>query len=323
MKYSALGIGLGIIAVSVLVLGSFFVGFIPSAKAVNVTDTATIDIEIAGLTLIDMNPAEFAWNAIDPGTEGERKQAQVENIGSTNFTYVWFNVTQPTDRPFGTGSNDSYDAANMVWISTEDDDDYYAVDRLEFNETRSLVYLTDPDGSIPPNGTNYTYGRFRNTSYEYFWFYDKTNGDCDGATFYVGDVAHSQGITGSIDFSSCSGALTDDPGTTCRSGALTASAVSDWCYSDINVGGRNYTLAVQNSTNAYRVRWFHWNIEAPGGVDWGEGDELHNDRFSEIVVYPGNSTVADLVVYVPYGVAKGQLTQGTLTVIARSDPEAR
>lgn len=317
MKYSVLGIALGILAVSILVMGSFFVGFAPSVAAVNVTDTAKIDILVGTLTLIDMNPAEFSWSGVDPGTDTARKQVQIENIGSTNFTWIWFNVTQPTDRPFATGLNASYVASNMLWISKEDADTYYAVDRLEFNETRSLIYLTDPDGTIPPNSSKFAYGRFRNTSMEYFWFYDYSAGTCGALS--VGDVAHSQGETGSIDFSACDSGLTGTPGTNCRDGPTTESSIAGWCYADVNIGGENYTVAVQNSTDGYRVRWFHWNVEAPGGLDYGEGSSFHNDYFSSsLIIYPGNSTVADLVIYMPYGVADGKLAQGLLTVTARN-----
>lgn len=327
MKYSVLGISLGIVAISILVLGSFFVGFAPSVSAINVTDTATIDLNVSELTLIDMNPAEFTWTGVDPGTNTTRKQVQIENVGSTNFTKIWFNVTQPASRPFGTGDPSNYVASNFLWIAKENQDDdaaYFAIDRLEFNETRSLIYLTDPDGNMPPNGTKYNYGRFRNTSFEYFWFTDaKDTGDCTGATFYVGDSFHSQIVTGSIDFSSCSGALTDAPGASCRSGTLndpgpTTGYQGTWCYSAINIGGKNYTIAVNNDGS--QVRWYHWNVRAPGGTDFAETNPPHNDYFSSnLVIYPGNSTVADLKIYLPYGVAKDDVSQGTLTVICRSD----
>lgn len=320
MKYSVLGISLGILAISILVIGSFFVGFAPSVSAINVTDTATIDINVSELTLIDMNPAEFSWTAVDPGTNTSTKQVQIENMGSTNFSKMWFNVTQPGSRPFATGSNTSYNAANFVWIAREDqaaDSDYFAVDRLEFNESRSLIYLTDPSGNIPPNQTEFNYGRFRNTSFEYFWFVERNGEDCTGADLYVGDEPHKQSVTGTIDFSSCSGALTNAPGTNCRTGTLTDGS-GGWCYADVNIGGRNYTVIVHDGGD--QLRWSHWNAQLPGdgGVDFRPAADNYNEFFSETVIYPGNSTVADLKIYLPYGVAKGKLTQGTLTVIARS-----
>ncbi len=324
MKYSLLGISLGIIAISILVIGSLFVGFAPSVSAINVTDTATIDLNVSELTLIDMNPAEFAWLGVDPGTNTSTKQVQIENIGSTNFTKIWFNVTQEASRPFGTGDPSNYIASNFLWIAKEGqaaDSSYFAVDRREFNETRSLIYLTDPDGNIPPNQTEFNYGRFRNTSFEYFWFTDaKKTGDCTGANFYVGDDYHSQSVTGTIDFSACAGALTDAPAGNCRSGTLNDATnyAGTWCYADINIGGRNYTITVNNQGD--QVRWFHWNAQAPGGLDQGDGSSLHNDFFSSsLIIYPGNSTVADLKIYLPYGVAKDDVSQGVLTVICRSD----
>lgn len=323
MKYSVLGISLGILAISILVIGSFFVGFAPSVSAINVTDTATIDVNVSTLTMIDMNPAEFSWYQVDPGTNTTWKQVQIENIGSTNYTKTWFNVTQPASRPFGTGDPSSYVASNFLWIAREGQDadsTYFAVDRLEFNETRSLIYLTDPEGNIPPDHTRFTYGRFRNTSFEYFWFYNKTTGDCTNANFFVGDDPHRQSVTGTIDFSGgCAGALTSAPAGDCRSGTLVDATgfAGTWCYADINIGGRNYTIAVNNDGS--QVRWFHWNIQAPGGSDFGDGDETHhNPIFSQMTVYPGNSTVADMKIYLPYGVAKDDVTQGTLTVVARS-----
>ncbi|UCG95911.1 MAG: hypothetical protein JSV92_02620 [archaeon] len=331
MKYSVLGISLGILAVSILVAGSFFVGFAPKVSAINVTDTMTIDVNVSTLTLVDMNPAEFSWVGVDPGKDTARQQLQIENIGSTNFSKVWFNVTQPADRPFATGDPTEYDAANFLWISRENytgdssDPVYFAVDRLEFNESRRLIYLTDPDGNIPPNETKYHYGRFRNTSYEYFWFTDSreaTPDDCNGANFYVGDDPHTQAQSGTIDFSStCPNSLTDAPAGDCRSGTLTQAGSTDWCYANINIGGRNYTIAV--NMNGTQVRWSHWNIQFPGGSDFGYGDEtFHNEIFSEMNTFPGNSTVADLKIYLPYGVAKGVVSQGILTVFVRSEEGA-
>ena len=323
MKYPVLGISLGILAISILVIGSFFVGFAPSVSAVNVTDIATIDVNVSTLTMIDMNPAEFSWVQVDPGTNTTWKQLQIENIGSTNYTKTWFNVTQPASRPFGTGDPSSYVASNFLWIAREGQDgdaNYFAVDRKEFNETRSLIYLTDPDGNIPPDHSTWNYGRFRNTSFEYFWFYNKTDGDCTSANFYVGDDPHRQTVTGTIDFSSgCAGALTDAPAGDCRSGTLT-DGETGWCYADINIGGKNYTIAVNDDGS--QVRWSHWNIQFPGGSDFGHGDETYNNViFSSINVHPGNSTVADLKIHLPYGVAKDDVTQGILTVIARSDED--
>lgn len=292
-----------------LLICALILSFTQLAPAEENAEGSTITLEVGSQTLIDLTPASFSWSGINPGVVGSVKQAQIENIGSTNLTKIWFNVTQPTDRPYGTGSNGSYVASNFVWLARETGN-YFAVDRLEFNETRSLVYLTDDDGNTPPNGTKYAYGRFRNATGDIFWMLDKSSGDCDGANFYVGDEAHTKTATGSVDFSGCDSGLNNDPTTNCRFGTLTADAANNYCWADVNIDGSNYTIAVDNSTLGYKVRWSHWNQDLPG-ADTATNDET----FYSGTLYPGNSTVANITVYVTYGVAQGILGPGTLYVI--------
>ena len=293
-----------------LIVGAIVVAALGSqVKAATDAEGSTIVVEVAQKTMIDLTPASFTWTGLDPGSTGSVMQAQIENIGSTNLTKIWFNVTQPSDRPFGTGTNASYDSGNYVWIARESGD-YYAVDRVEFNESRSLVYLTDPDGNTPPDGTKYSYGRFRDAGSEYFWMLDKSSGNCAGATFYIGDLAHTKTQTGSVDFSSCSAGLNNAPGTGCRYGTLTAATGGGWCYADVNIGGKSYVVAVDNSTLGYKIRWSHWNQDLPGA------DSASNDEtFYTGNLYPGGSTVANITVHVPFGVAMGYSHTGTLYVI--------
>ena len=103
-----------VLAISILTV--IFSNFAPAAED---DEGSTIDITVGSQTLIDLTPASFSWTGLNPGDVGTVHQAQIENIGSTNLTHIWFNVTQPTSNPYGTGSNGSYDAANFVWISRE------------------------------------------------------------------------------------------------------------------------------------------------------------------------------------------------------------
>jgi len=299
------------ILISIMVC-ALIMAFTQLTPAATDDEGSTITLEVGAETMIDLTPASFSWTggeAVSPGQFGAIKQAQIENIGSRNLTEIWFNVSQPTGNPYGSGNNGSYVASNFVWIAKETGN-YFAVDRKEYNETRSLIYLTDDDSNSPPNSTKYAYGRFRNATGDYFWMFDKSSGDCDGANFYVGDVAHTQTATGSVDFSTCDAGLNNAPGTNCRIGALTAASVSNYCYADVNIGGDNYTIAVDNTT-LDNVRWSHWNQDLPG-ADAATNDET----FYTGTLYPGNSTVANITVVVTYGVAQGILGSGTLYVIA-------
>lgn len=281
-----------------------FSNLVPAAQD---DESSAIILDVGEQMMIDLTPASFSWSSLNPGTVGSVKQAQIENIGSDNITTIWFNVTQPTSNPYGSGNNGSYEASNFVWIAREDGN-YYAVDRLEFNETRGLVYLKDPDGNSPPNGTKWVYGRFRNATQEWFWMFDKTGDTCVSNNFYIGDVAHTESVTGTVDFSgACVNDLTASPGASCRYGTLTDSG-DGWCYADINIGGLNYTIAADD-TNLDRVRWSHWNQDLPGSGTYIES-------FYSGTLYPGNSTVANITVHLSYGVSSGTLNQGELYVIA-------
>jgi len=295
----------------VLALATLMLASPVFALQVNDTDTAAVSVELASKTMVDVNPAELTWTGLNPGSEGTSSDEangyfaiQIENIGSHNITHIWFNVSNPSSRPFATGTNASYDAGNFVVLAREGSSNYYFPNRLEFNESRSLVYLKDPEGDMPPD--DWHYGRFRNTSYEYFWMAQK-GATCAASTFYIGDVPHTESQTGKTDFSSATG----------RTQVTLSDAEDGWCYGDI--GGSNpfsgvYTIYVKNDTFD-QVYFAHWNKDLHGGS--GSNVAYFWDATSDpgIPLVPGNSTAANIRVWVPYGVYEGFSNQGTLTVI--------
>ena len=284
------------------------------ALEVNDTDIVNVSVEVATQTWVDVNPAALTWTGVDPGSVGDSSKEQlgphyfaiqIENIGSHNITHIWFNNTYPSSRPFATGTNASYDAGNFVVLAKEGTSNYYFPNRLEFNESRSLVYLKDPDGNMPPS-SSYTYGRFRNTSYEYFWMIAKGT-TCSGTTFYLGNTPHTATQTGTTDFTGSdkiSFSLND--------------ADSGWCYADISGAGNPlngmYTVYVKNQTFD-QVFFAHWNKDLHGGQ--GSNVKYFWDSSGDpgFPLVPGNSTAANIQVWVPYGVYEGYASQGTLTVI--------
>ncbi len=279
------------------------------AFAVQKVDTITIEVEVSELTLVDINPASLTWTSIPPGGVGEEKAIQIENIGSTNITHVWFNNTYPDSRPFGSGNNGSYDAGNYVVIRRNTSGaEYYFPNRVDYNESNILIYLTPPANSY--------YGRFRNSSFEYFWAVTPDgNGQCNssGATFYIGKVHHNQTQTGSTDFSTCDNGLTATGSNPCRQGSLNNDG--EWGWADVyvgpNSGYQNYTVAVYYTCD--KVMFYHWNKDAPGA-----SSATHAEYFTSQTLTPGASIIANVRVYVPYGVAAGWSSPGTLTVIAES-----
>lgn len=297
----------------------------------NDSDVANISVNISTQVWINIDPAALSWLGVDPGGVGDNTTEengyhgiQIENIGSRNITLIWLNNTYPRSSPFATGSAFMYDAGNFVAVGREFEELFFP-NRCEYNETRSLIYIRAPNGQMPPNLGQYMYGRFRNTSREYFWMVDFSGGldpnACDGGdTFYLGDDAHTRTGSGSTQFDNCGGNLVTGPVNNdpyeCRLGVLADDPEhTGWAYADVLIGtDENYTIAINQYCN--RTFWTKWNLDGPGGRAGMNVQAFWNASMHGNFT-PGNSTVANIKVYVPYGVAEGQVTQGYLTVLAR------
>ncbi len=310
---------LAIVAIGAVGLISF-----PGTEAANTnaTNTANISVTIAALTLVDAAPERLIFNdtALNPGSVGtgsgnlyEKDQynrpgsIQIENIGSTNITNIWFNTTYESSNPFGTGDPLNYDSANFVTISKYQADTYYFVNRVDYNESTDLVYINTPLG--------WRYGRIRNTTYEYFWTVENVS-DCaaDSPALRIGINYHSQTVDGSLNFDTDEGAVdTED----FDEFALIDSGVSDVAYANIDTGPwTGYCAAVWDCGE--KLMLYKWNKDAPGGGPCDNADYFW-DNTSDGNLYPGNSTIADVHVHIPYGVMMGTAKEGTLTIIAMSD----
>ena len=293
------------------------------AANTNVTDSANISVLVAALTLVDVTPNRLVFNAsggLNPGSVGTGSDLyntnrekpgsiQIENIGSTNITHIWMNTTYESSNPFGQGNANNYDAANFVVVSRENAGSYYFVNRVEYNETRSLVYVNVPNG--------WRYGRIRNTTYEYFWAVQNQSNqnNCNTTTVRIGINYHSQSVEGSTNFDPSEGATA---GTDYNEFTLTDAGSSEYVgYANINAGPWNgYCIAVWNCGE--KLMLYKYNIDAPGGTACTNADYFW-DNATDGNLHPGNSTVADLRVRIPYGVMMGTVKEGTLTVIAQSD----
>ncbi|MFH1834965.1 MAG: hypothetical protein ABH851_02120 [Methanobacteriota archaeon] len=287
----------------------FFAGTVNAANQTK-TDTISITVTVNEKTLIDISPTSLNWSYMDPGSFGVEQGIVIENVGSTNVSYIWFNTTYPTSRPFGTGSNNSYNAGNYVRIRQNlSATNYYFIDRWEYNET-PLIYLTEPAGYE-------TQGRLRVGDAEYFWYAANDGTQCNSttATFYLGETAHNQTQSGTIDLSGCSDTLTAGD-TDCRTGVFEGED-SGWGWADVVVGtvagSVNYSVAV--SEDCTTARFYKWNMDAPGAT---AATNTFADYFADTssVLTPGETRVANIAVAVPFGVHAGPQMPGTVTVIA-------
>jgi len=312
MKKGFLGI---LVLAGLLLLG----GMGSAQQTVNDTDTASVTVTLGMKTLVDISPNALTWTA-DPGsvcgrdisgsscneTSSNYRAIQIENIGSRNISKVWFNATYPSQSPFATGGTAETDSGNYVMLSKNvtSTGPFYFVNRVEYNATTALWYVTDPVGNMPPDTSTYTYGRFHNGSQEYFWFIDKpSTGLCNESTYIrIGKIAHSKSATGSVDFSN---------GANYDSIALTEGTT--YAIGDINTGALSgYSVAVSNSTAGCRVMFSHWNVDTP--FDTLSEAQYSFDSTTNPLV-PGDSFAKYIGVSVPYGIHEGASNSGTLTVV--------
>ncbi len=306
---------------------------IPSGTAINVTDNATISITLNTKTMIDISPDNMSFGVADPGTRianytnneltGISKTGfQLENIGSTNITNLWLNVTQPTVRPFATGDSGKYDAANFIAAEINVSPDGGAItqnamsfiDRLEYNETRELVYLNLPADTK-------SYGRLRSGHNEYFWALTTAGTDCNGSanavTFTIGTSPHNQTQTGTIDLTSAS------VDTAVLGGMYESGYNANWTYSTngagvISVDTPSSDYCVAAYIDCSKVRIFRWNADAPGAGTCGLSGNAYTYNSTSTELLPGDSMAMNIEMRVPFGTALGDVKTGYLTVVAQS-----
>ena len=313
----------------IIFIFSVLILFINVEGQVNDTDSSTVGVTLTSKTMIDITPDSLSWIGVHPGGVGDNNSevnnyyaVQIQNIGSKNITHVWFNATYPTATPFAIGSTSKTNSGNYVVLAKgNSSNDFYFVNRVEYAEVNTLVYLRDPDGNMPPNSSAFFYGRFRNASNEYFWMVDKKDGNCSDNTFYIGDDPHTVLSTGSVDFENCVSGLDNAPGdgiNACRYGTLIRNG--EYGYANVNIGGQLYCVAVSQYCN--KTFFSHWNRDYPfnecdgsySTFAWNTTNGTDGDGY----LVPGESFFMKIKVFVPYGIYEGASNIGKLVVLANS-----
>jgi hypothetical protein len=312
------------ILVLTLVLG--IICFINSSLALNVSSNSSIAItvNVSQKTIVTVYPATLSWtgtDSVEPGEQGVTKYILIENMGSTNISYIWFNNSYPKNDPFGSAVAANYDAGNFVLIARNGSNNFYRhPNRVDYNSSYDIIYLT------PPAAGYSSYGKFRDGKEEFFWYMRDVDDDgyCNSSAgtdmFYIGKDPHNETEQGTTDFTNCDATLINPAGAqSCRSGTLTDDPNSDWGFANVFAGSNadydDYVVATHWSCN--HTMFYYWNMDAPGAAATDDNDLAANyfaNATSPLV--PGMGTVANVIVRVPYGVYFGQSGAGTLTVIA-------
>ncbi|MFB6208119.1 MAG: hypothetical protein ABEJ69_02115 [Candidatus Nanohaloarchaea archaeon] len=342
----------GMLAKTLPILAVLLIFSVTAVSGANAQNTLDVNVSIASETIIDIQPSKFSWgygaNSVFPGSiAGPAEELngygriQIENLGSVNISQVWFNNTQPSQRPFGTGNQNAYDSANFLSIdrnSTSTDRNAF-IDRKEYGldqpTGKEIIYLNTPSG--------WDYGRFRNSSYEYFWTVDDAGTSLDSATFRIGIEHHNETQTGSTALdAACSGGDEAGSNTQCNGYTLNNVSVGGnyWAVTEVEIGVEDTTLASNDggieycvamdasqvmSSNPPEVEFIKWNKGHPAVNAAGAGSDCEYATNYTIggsspagKLVPGEWITMNMRAKIPYGVVSGNLPTGNLFVLANS-----
>lgn len=323
-----------------------------TASAADTENNLQIEVNISEKSIIDIQPKNFAWGqgttTVLPGTQAGPNEEQsgygriqVENLGSVNITQVWLNATGPSVRPFGTGDASNYDSGNFIAIDSNNSsvsDKNAFISRVEYGldqpAGQDIIYLDTP--------ASWDYGRFRNTSQEYFWtFNDDEDGDgtLGDSVFRIGIDPHNSSQTGSTSLATtCANGDEAGSNTECNGYNLN-NLTNGWAVTDVEVGvqdtttGSNdggiqycvaidYDSAVADSGTHPKVVFIKWEKSHPAVQQAGSGSDC--GTVTEYLVggstsvVPGAWKTYNIRAKIPYGTVSAQLPTGSVYVLANS-----
>ncbi|MDI6806357.1 MAG: hypothetical protein QMD14_00900 [Candidatus Aenigmarchaeota archaeon] len=286
------------------------------------TDTATVDVVVANLTIIDISPNAVTFSDINPGAVSSADTTfDLENLGSKPIDYITADIIGlPTSNPFETGSAANYYAGNFLAISVNKasataDPTETDVDKFEFVRTRNFNesddtprYLTVPTGNFN--------GRFRFDNEEFFFAATPSAGYYGNGTLYIGTAAHNDANLGDVDVTDNGVALTF---------YTSAADTPHVGYADVTIslasGDQKY-CAIVNATTATAgyvdLARFTADAISKCGTGAADGGKYIVDAGADQVLQPGQSKGLNLGVRIAYGVYQGSLSQSTLEITATS-----
>jgi hypothetical protein len=288
-----------------LIIGSLF-AFVMAASVSGLDyDDVTIGINITQIVSIDVNPNTVNWTGLAVGETGTPQYFTVTNVGSVNVTDLRANITNDNSNPYGTGTASNYNAGEFVLLNTTSAGFYY-VNKKNWNESVPGE-VTSPTDWTEGADTGY-FGIVRTASdgdvgqdYYYFTNMTGTSGNCVSATSVIllGKEPKNVTSTGSVDFSNSANYETISFGAGENGADFSASHdLAGYCF--------------MVSSDCSTVTMTRWN------TDLDSGAYCSNDAsfFTGSDLEPGSHTEFYLEPKIPNGVPDGDVSQGTLTIIA-------
>jgi len=278
---------------------------------------------------------------------------ELANIGSEEINQISARATMPDENPFGSGDSDAYNTGNFIKMWTDsaanvsfasdldvsdssNDISPHYLNRVEYREEDVPSYiqtLEDSEGVVDEDdvselGSNGAadVGRFRAGDVEYFYvLYHEDSGSntCSGSDseLWVGTDGHTSTELGTFDF-------TDDSAEDVEAYDIADGGAFGVVDTTVEVGDEEYTVHTycdeDNRNDGHTIRT-RFNVEVTSPVtDVGDQDENTQDNgpsryildSDSAALQPGASFPLDVGIEIPFGVAEGEIDQGTMTIEA-------
>jgi hypothetical protein len=282
------------ILISILVLFSA----IPLVLS-QVTDTATINVNVSAYAEITVSPTTLNWTNLNPGSSGTTQLLDITNTGSLNVSNIYAYVdtlTDETSRPYGNPDPAAYAAGGVIVFKNETYNKFFFAGRLEWNWTEDISNL-DTSGVTSP----VAWGFFKNASNEYVWLVGSgSNGFCNESdTEFAIEDDIDQGTT-----------ETRTPTTT----SITLD-YNDTEYSYFSINRATAPLyescvaVYKDCTKIYIYRYD--KRTSPGFSNCANSAYIQSSN-----LVPYDTHTLTLNAYIPRGIPSGDLATATFTVVA-------
>jgi hypothetical protein len=317
-----------------------------TAADVNDTETTNVTVTINAETALDVKPDDLQYGNADVGTlvnnsDNGFDAVKVENTGSEDIMEVWLETTKPNSNPFGQGSTNSHDSANMLKVKPRDNSaqeirgdetDYHYITRAEFFEDNMPLIQTGDDWSSE-GFSEFLTGRIRYADDEFNYVLATDGSTCDGsgnpdAELRLANTPNTPSSLGTYDFS--------DSGSDYTEYNITSTAQSPYGVTQSTVtfpmsdgDTEEYDLLTAcngggtNGFNEEHILVNRYDIQAGSSDDLQASDgsatqQILRSTTSSNDLFPGDSFTIDIAVQVPRGVPAGQLSEGTMSILAQT-----
>jgi len=321
------------------------VGMASTATAADDNEETNVTVTVSAETALDVKPDDLQYSSAEVGSRVNNSDngfdaVKVENTGSEDISQIWLDTTMPSTDPFGQGDSQAHNSANFLQIKPRDNSanairgdatTYHYIQRAEFFESNTPLIETGDDWNSE-GYSDFEIGRMRLGSDEFYYVIANDGGNCDGsgspsAKMRVADTATTPSGLGTYDFSDSGSDYTEYNITTASNSAYGISQSTVTLDNGTETHEYDIMTACASSVSSDfdepHILMNRYNIEAGGATDLQANDgtvteQIYRSTSDSDDLNPGASFTVDVAVQVPRGVPQGQLSEGTMTVKAKT-----